>query len=536
MIQDNQLNNRHVLPRWTTINQSHKAGELANPPKSKDSVVRVDAHKRSSISLIEELDKRRDAWRISRDIGSSEELITTAIVAGQTDDDCVREAAEFILADGSSGRAVLAFSEGLLDKRSNISVTDIFGDAAEMHTAITRRKRLLAINPRDAMLATETALLHANLGQVDSSEKLLRRALALAGNSRYVVRAAARFFCHVKRPDEALAILRASPRLSSDPWLRSAEMAVSAISESEDFRWRKSIDLLKDEDFSLHDRSELAAEVATFELQAGGRKRAIKAAEISVSQPTENAVAQIEYLKRIGEFGDDTIPIDISRSMEAAAQNEYAKWDFSAALKACESWQSIEPFSIRPAVFGTYLSTTSTADMESGLTIGLRGLVGNPNDPILLNNIAVLYAYRGDVDLATEYSVKSKINLGKERDISGLATEGLIQFRKGMHAEGMRSYEAAIDNAALSNNYSQALRAYTFYAREVSAIDPSLALDFIGESDKIFDRYKKVNITIPRDVLIMKNRLEKETIVNRLAELTFRPMPLEIDNIEKLVV
>lgn len=528
MIQDNELSERHVLPRWTSISAAKAAGELARPHKSKPSIVRLESQKRSKQVLAEELEKRKRSWKESINVSDAEELVATAIVAGATSDPEVIRAAEKIISDGGSGQAVLSFAESLLSSDTPTSVQEIFGEAAETYSAISRRKRLLELNPRDVMLLTETALLHANLGQPKSSERLLRRALALSKHSRYVLRSAARFYCHIGRPDKALDVLKTSGRVAVDPWLSAAEMAVSAVAESTNFKWRKAADLLKDESFSNLDRSELAAEVATLELAAGGRRRASKAVELCVKHPTENAIAQVEFLARKGDFTSDVFNVDLSRSMEAAAQHSFAASDFSNALNACQDWQNIEPFSVRPAIFGTFMSTASTNNLERGLAIGQRGLIGNPSDGTLLNNMAVLNAYLGNTDRAWEFSNRSQLNRDMDREITGIATKGLIHFRQGQYKTATALYEEAILNAVSRKQYAMALRAYCFFAREMAFVDSSLAAQFSKEISEIVEKMSKANIVLTKDIEIIRDHLDSIRAEQPIAKLPFKPLEIEL--------
>lgn len=147
----------------------------------------------------------------SQSYTDAEELISVSLFLGRENDVEIQQAA-----------ATLVGSELASEAARNLAGRILSGDVrrlswgddiaiASLHKEIRKRKKLIELNPSDALLLTETALCYANLGQLRSSEELLRRALALAPHNRYVLRSAARFYCHLQRPDQALQILRGTP-------------------------------------------------------------------------------------------------------------------------------------------------------------------------------------------------------------------------------------------------------------------------------------------------------------------------------------
>ena len=509
MIENGDLEERHVIPRWLPIGLAIESGMFARPGLTKISLIREKARGESEQALTEKFESILEDWRKSGEEADAEELLATSIVANKVDDAEVHRAASKISSSDTVASEVKQFALRIL---SGVGISPLMRAVeldADLHMEIRKRKILLDLNPRDALLLAETALCHANLGQVNKSEKLLRQAMALAPNSRYVLRSAARFFCHSDRPDEALWIIRRTPRHQTDPWLKAAELAVAGMIGEGVVDWRKSRALVENEALSLRDRSELASEIATLEFQAGARRAGIKKLQIAVKDPTENATAQVEFLgRKTGGFTREELLPDISKSMEAKAVSCYWTGNLVDAFDACEQWQKLEPFSIRPAIFGSFLSSSQSSSLDRGLNLALAGLRSNPHNATLLNNVAVLYAYKGNLDLARQFAAQARSGSDDKSLVANRATEGLILFREGNLDDAIQAYEQAIEMAVKEKRIDLLLRAYAFYAREMCRADPALSPGFQNEFEKLEAELKRRKISLPRDVSIIRNELK----------------------------
>lgn len=535
MIENDELDDRHVLPRWISISRARTQGMFARPGATVLSRSWEISHAENERSIETSLDTCRRAWSLSGDPQAGEEFLAIAFIAGREFDRDVQDAAFSVASNDGSGPFMRSFAKCILEGTVRDPLEGFAHDAAHIREGIRQRKILLRLNPRDGLLLAETALLHINIGQGDKSRALLKRAAALAPNSRYVLRSAARFYCHVNEPEQALTLLQQSPKHQTDPWLKSAELAISSLCGKPIMQWRQSRKLAEDNALSILDRSELAAELATLEFEAGARRAALKKIKLAAGNPTENAAAQLEFLaERTRDFSREEVLPDISKATEARALSSYWKGELRSALDACEEWQEVEPFSVRPAIFGSFLSTARINTPARGIALAQRGLASNPGNSALMNNLSVLYAYQGDIAAAKKYGEKARLNSEDKNDVANLATRGLILFREGKPDEGVAEYQRAMARAVEGKRADLYMRAYAFLAREVCRIDPhlqSVVLREINEAEKFMNKRNK---QLPREVALMREEFAKDEmssgeLVSNFASLSTTDLELALD-------
>lgn len=509
MIDNFEILQRHMLPRWRSLQHSIAAGELSSTKHERSKLMQsglVESARRRTES---EFQRFKQAWEDTGDIYFAEELLTFAVILGREDDPSVLTAAIAIGGSPHIRDGMRIFAQEVVHGLDKGDIGRLPRVRAEIFSEIHRRKKLIRLNPRDGLRIAETALLYANLGQRRIARSLIEQALKLLPNDRYVLRAAARFFAHIGKPDIADRWLLRSPRTTHDPWLASAQMATSAAADSAPIRWKGAKLLLGNDSFSKHDKSELAAQVGTFELAGGSRRQALKLLRLGASDPTENAIAQIEWLgRKASEFKPEDFISDISFSHEAAANTAYWQSNWDESLQACENWQDLEPFSVRPAIFGSFVSSIRSTSLERGLALAELGLVSNPRDSTLLNNMAVLLAYQGKIEEAKEKLGQIVVKSGDGAEVSKIATEGLIEFRSGNVTVGTELYGKAVEKAVDSKDWLTALRAFSFLTREVSRVDPEMTKEFVTQIDSSIQTLQKRGIRVPRDVQIIREQLK----------------------------
>ena len=173
--------------------------------------------------------------------------------------------------------------------------------------------------PRDPLAYLDLARRYAALGQMERAEAALRGALALAPDSRFVLRSASRFFVHARDPARAQDLLRRSPRTRTDPWLVAAEISAATVANQtsrliklgRDFVTRRSLP-------PLH-LSELAGALGTLEMGDGNNKAARKLFTQAMTAPTDNSLAQAQWaLPKLG-LTDLPDAHSIPRAFEAEA-------------------------------------------------------------------------------------------------------------------------------------------------------------------------------------------------------------------------
>ncbi|MEI2300515.1 hypothetical protein [Ensifer sp. MJa1] len=504
---DDELASRHTIPRWLSIKGSIATGEFTSFASAVKVPIQADLLRNAHTFLENEFEKRKTVWLETRDWYDAEELVSLALVANTWNDGVVLEAAKSLLRSDVSNESVKKFAQRFINGALVPSLSALPISEAGMRLEIAKRKRLLRLNPRDALRLTETALLHANLGQLKPSEALIERALILSPDDRYVLRSAARFFVHANQPDRAISVLSKSGRTLDDPWLNAALLATEAAHGKSPRGWKRAKALLRDGRFTDRDVSELAAQMGTLEIDGGSRKLALRLLRKSAISPTENAIAQIAWVGTHSHvFQPEEFLTDLSLSHEASARSAYHNGAWSDALAESEAWHDIERFSTRPAIFGSFVASIAATSIARGVALAEAALVANPANSSLLNNLAVLRAYQGDVD-AARLALDKAIASSPALTPSLLATSGLVAFRAGNVTEGMEKYQAAIDKAVQSKNGEEALRAYCFLGREVSRVDLELAGEFVQNIDRVIEQYTKRGQSPSKEITIIRDEL-----------------------------
>jgi len=199
--------------------------------------------------------------------------------------------------------------------------------------------------------------------------------------------------------------------------------------------------------FSPFHLSELASAVGTLEAMAGDRRKSRKLIDQSLLKPTENAIAQAEWLSE--RTGMTATPERIVRlSAEADAWSSFREGNWDRSLEEAFRWLADQPFSSRPAVHGCFIASCVFEDFELAIRFGKFGLQCNPDDFLLRNNLAVAMARANQPEAAIV--IMSPIdpkNLIRDRWVVYTATQGLIDFRAGRTVEGRLKYYQAISAA-----------------------------------------------------------------------------------------
>jgi hypothetical protein len=468
----------------------------------------TEIEKSVAVRLAQEFDLRLKEWRQELDTAAAEELLAAAIVVGTVENEEVRAAATLIASDQNALSGSKDIARSILGLVNPEIHEPLSGETAKMHIEIARRKRLLRMYPRDALLLTETALQYTNLGMSEPASRLLRAAAAVAPNNRYVLRSLTRFWVHSGEPDRALYFLSKSDATRHDPWLMAAQMAAEDVARRAPSFWREAKRILSAERFSSFELTELAAAAGTLQLEAGSHKLARKMFRRSLAAPTENAVAQVQWASR----RDPTIEIPHSltaNASEALAWEKLAVRRWQETLIATKNWQDIEPFSARPAVMGSFVAVAHLGDGRSGEEFSRKGLIANMGTSVLHNNLAVAMAIQGKVDEATREleSVKAPQTIIEE--IVNLATRGLIQMRRGNLNAGAELYQRSIRLAISKKDPVLWCRASAHYVYECARYDKSELAESTAAIMKVYSGLNDRTKLLLNDVPAMLDRATK---------------------------
>lgn len=320
---------------------------------------------------------------------------------------------------------------------------------------------------RDALLWTDLALVQASRGHAAAAKRSMRNALFAGHANRHVLRSAAALHAHLGDPDEGLFILRSAESLATDPWLQSAEIALSQLAETGSITARQGrVDLLQQR-IMPHSASELASALASLEAASGHDRKSRSLLEIAVLEPTENAVAQVEVESTRVKFEVPDSVLRFAGRHEAQARDHFERREWRESVDAAAEWQQDQQFSLEAAVFTSFVASAGLEDYDAAISAASLGLIANPNDATLLNNLAFASASVGRVDEAAAALRRvDRRNMSEQERCVVLATEGLVAFRRGNASAGRLKYAESI-RIARAKGWSEYLtRASAYLARE----------------------------------------------------------------------
>jgi len=455
----NEDRDRQVVPLWRSFETTIRRGELAPLTTARGD--------RFSDEMLSGL---LDDYKAFPTPSVASDLVSAAFTLGRYS--IAKDAARFILSSDSGTPAARSIAAMFLDKTelfpgviTEAETADISTLLDHLHGGVRQIRMKLRAYPRNPVLWMNLARLYTSLGHQEKAKQAMRIALAMAPQNRFVLRAASRFYLHLGWADHAHWLLAKAPNIKSDPWVLAAEIATAAASHNTSRfvkTGRRILELQRQPPFHL---SELASALGTLESLAGNFKAAKNLINFSLQQPAENSIAQAAWISRRinATLVTGTSPTE---SFEANAwfASKAGKWKL--ALEQAERWQTDQPFSSRPAMFGSHLASAVAEDYDLAVAFAKQGILSNPDDFPLQNNLAFSFAMRGD--LAEAQKVMRKINIKGLSNVERIffdATNGLIAFRSGDPEAGRVLYRAAIDLGNRIGNGSQKI-ARIYYALE----------------------------------------------------------------------
>ncbi len=111
-----------------------------------------------------------------------------------------------------------------------------------------------------------------------------------------------------------------------------------------------------------------------------------------------------------------------------------------------------------------------------------RGLIANPGDYLLLNNLAVALAMTERVaEAVVVFTQIDRSEAEAESPATYLATQGLLAFRSGNPQQGREHYQAAVAAARKRKNARAVVWALLHHAQEEFRYDPAEAITVLRE-------------------------------------------------------
>jgi tetratricopeptide (TPR) repeat protein len=448
---------RSVVPRWRLFRSTVAMGELEAPQG-----VGMSAEPSETPT-----DQLRD-WRANKTVWHATDLLSAAVVSSHLE--VAKEAAHFLIAHSAGATpAALDLARDILVPAGETDVESLFeGD----WKAVIRTLRGSVIrDPRSAMQWTDLGLAHTVLGNRPNAIRALSVAVALADENRFVLRSAARCFLHWGEPDRAQAVLRSSPATLADPWLMSAEVAISSARQRPSSLFTEARRMVKSGAFSNYDISELASGLGSLEFEAGSMRHALPMLQRAVLKPTENAVAQVEWVfNKRNKVLPGLEMLNVPRLYEANAVEYYFKGEWDEAIRSALKWLADQPFSSRPADLASYAASLLERYSDAvNLLEGARD--SNPDDQMILNNLAYFSVMAGDIESGHRWIRKVKWDKVERDDRAVLmATAGLLEFRSGHHDAGRDLYLQAVrDGVRMEDPRLEAIALINLAREELTA-------------------------------------------------------------------
>ena len=454
--------NRRIIPRWRESEVAATTGEL-EPYK----VPQSQEDSSGELALLVE------KWREYHSLPFASDLVSAGLVLGIEDDPDVIDAANYVLSESSGvpapargvasrvlgGHDAKGTDENTLEREAFVELT-----RQRIHTL----RRGLRADPRNGLLWVDIARNYVTLGADEKARKAMKMALLLAEGNRFVLRSAARLYVHLDEAEQAYDMLRRSPETPRDPWLRAAEIAVASILDKTPQGVKRTRNTLHTTSLPPKHISELACAIATLELGSGSEKSARKLFRLALRDPTENSVAQANWAT--GHMSG--IPLMerhfvLPRGFEARSFDFFRTKQWVQCMEACNQWFRDEPFSSRPVTLGTFTAIVAVEDYGAAIRLARQGLMSDPRDFLMRNNLVVGLAESGNISEALiEYDEIPPADPSDWQYPCWLATKGLLEFRLQRYESGRDLYCRATKTAQDQGNERAEAMVLIHWARE----------------------------------------------------------------------
>jgi len=466
---------RRVVPRWWSVPVASALGQLAPSgalPAEKAAMARPG-----------ELEQLRADWDANHSATYAANLIDAALTFNTPE--LAQDAAQWVLRNGGVSPVSLGLARAVLGSEPS-SVDDpdnALRVPQDRWRLVGQHRRLLRLFPRNALPWVELARHYSVLGHVDAAAKALRIALSLAPNSRYVLRSASRFYLHARDPERAHRIVLAAPATTSDPWLLAAEIVAAEARGKTSRLVNVGSSTAYSRRFNALSVSELASALGTLEFKSGNRKKTRRHFARALENPTENSLAQAEWVCRHSvNFCPEGSNVDPPRAFEVHAWRELAAGNFLSAVTHSRGWLHDEPFASRPALLGSWIAAVALEDYDIALRLVESARIANPDDARLLvqevyclgssGRVEEARALMPDLEQAAARGDATYTAAGWDALLH--ADRGLIAYRSGSLDEGRDAYMRALEIAAANRLQEAAASALINFAREEFRVSGTL--------------------------------------------------------------
>ena len=351
---------------------------------------------------------------------------------------------------------------------------------------------------------------YTTIGLKEKAEKLIRMAVYLDPQNRFVARAAARFFIHIGDNGRAADVIRKTGYAKYDPWLMASDISIATVRGKRSGYIKRGQQIAFSDNYNSFSISELASALGTIEMEDGSRKKSRNFFNQSLIAPNDNSLAQAEWVIIASQ-----LPITIHPNLKVKCNHESLVYkalennDVVSAMSNAVDWICDMPFSMKPVLIGYNIATTFMRNYELSSNILEVGLKSHPNDPWMLNNRAYVNARANNVEEAEKDMEKLEhitTPLTKSMAICKEATKGLIAYRKKDKETGKKLYEQAILHASELKEDSDevVLKAKINMLREELMISNFQNTQVLRDLEKLSVPDQK------QDLLLLKNEVFEE--------------------------
>ena len=449
MANDFRRKNRHVVPNFRQLTDTVLLGEVNSAGTAVLESVPIDFRSRIS------------EWDAERSTGLAADIVSAALVSGESDQPVIDEATDFIFAHPDM------CSSSLIGAARRVR----YGDASMRPPTVQlpRLTTFLERNSReniyrtihvlknavsrfggDPILFAELARCYMVVGNEERARRNIAIALSLSSGNRYVLRSAARLYAHFDDAERGFHLLRRHPLSRHDPWVASAELAMAGLVGKSHMVMKDAHRMLSSGRFSPFSLTELHAGVGSVELLRGDRRKSKRRFRAALQEPNDNSLAQVEWgLSEERLFDVDLSSYNVSRNYEALALEAFSQQNWTSVLDHCESWLMDQPFANGPAMMASHVASVVLDDFKAAQLFCEASRLACPNDPQVANNYA--YALALDNQPTKAFRVLEQHRLSAVEDsrtrVCLTATRGLACFRAGRFEEGREWYRSAVDAA-----------------------------------------------------------------------------------------
>jgi tetratricopeptide (TPR) repeat protein len=420
---------RIVLPRWLPFEKASQERELTafrtnSPVLDRESSVRAFREHLAEFAAAPQ-----------PFLGS--ELMGVAVVLGEKEAAC--RLAEYVLTQPILRSQAADTARRILGRGATHAVV-------EANIGLQSTKARVRSFVRDGLSWMDQARLYTIKGQYAPAEKSVRAALHLCANDRFVIRSAIRFYVHFHRWDLAFDCAQRGYQRTGDPLIFGPLLGIAMHIGKTLSRTKVNVEAaLRGQDILLH--SETLEAFGTLEVLNGATQRSKRFFKQAWIDPTVSVVGHSQWILRehLPTWVADEAP-DFSRSKEALGWLRFAMLDFDAVNPIVQDWALEEPFSRSPYVLGSNAAclTDSFSDAEN---LARQGLLANPRDLVLLNNLAFAQLRQGNLNAAEVTFAPVRACLSDPKEVAPMATNGLLRMMRGEVEEGVDSYLTAIRRA-----------------------------------------------------------------------------------------